>query len=69
METNTELLLALGRLEGKVDSLIASDSHHVESFTKHDERLRILENQRSALLGAVSVVSAAVSAGVAWVTS
>ena len=49
-----DLLLALGRLEGKMDALIAITNAHNETIQKHDERLRELENSRSALIGAKS---------------
>tara|TARA_R100000808_G_C2135273_1_gene143691 strand:+ start:1535 stop:1747 length:213 start_codon:yes stop_codon:yes gene_type:complete len=61
-----DLLLALGRLEGKMDALIAITNAHNETIQKHDERLRELENSRSALIGAVAILSTAISAGVAW---
>lgn len=68
MESNTELLLALGRLEGKVDALITAESMHNATATKHDDRLRQLEQSRSALVGAVAILSTAISALVAWMT-
>tara|TARA_R100000005_G_scaffold96459_2_gene83557 strand:- start:3878 stop:4090 length:213 start_codon:yes stop_codon:yes gene_type:complete len=65
-EQQQDLLLALGRLEGKMDALIAITNAHNETIQKHDERLRELENSRSALIGAVAILSTAISAGVAW---
>ena len=53
---NEELLLALGRLEGKVDSLITRQAIHDEELDRMDTRLRNLENSRSWLMGASAAV-------------
>lgn len=58
---NEELLLALGRLEGKVDSLITSLAVHDEELQRLDNRLRNLEQSRSWMLGAAAVIGAAAS--------
>ena len=63
---SNELLLSLGRLEGKMDALISITSQHNEMIQKHDERLRELETSRSALIGAVAILSTAISAAVAY---
>lgn len=65
--TDSDLLLALGRLEGKVDALIANCAVQAETLKLQDGRIRQLETSRSALLGAVTILSTAVSAGIAWV--
>ena len=61
-----DLLVAIGRLEGKMDALIAITNAHNEMIQKHDERLRELETSRSALIGAVAILSTAISEAVAW---
>tara|TARA_Y100001963_G_scaffold103181_1_gene142038 strand:- start:728 stop:934 length:207 start_codon:yes stop_codon:yes gene_type:complete len=58
---NEELLLALGRLEGKVDSLITSQAVHDEELQRLDSRIRQLEQSRSWMLGAAAVIGAAAS--------
>ena len=58
---NEELLLALGRLEGKVDSLITSLAVHDEELNRLDHRVRNLEQSRSWMLGAAAVIGAAAS--------
>ena len=58
MEPNNEILLALGRLEGKVDSLISRQKLVDEELDRHETRLRNLEQSRSWLLGAAAVVGA-----------
>ena len=65
-EQQQDLLIALGRLEGKMDALISITNALNETIQKHDERLRELENSRSALIGAVAIISTAISAGIAW---
>tara|TARA_R100001443_G_scaffold45195_1_gene58198 strand:- start:4718 stop:4924 length:207 start_codon:yes stop_codon:yes gene_type:complete len=65
---NDELMLALGRLEGKVDSLISRQSVVDEEMRKFDSRLRSVEQSRSWLVGAAASVGALVSAGFQWIT-
>ena len=48
---DNEILVALGRLEGKVDALIARQAVHDEELDRHDKRLRELEQSKSWLLG------------------
>ena len=60
-----EILLALGRLEGKVDALIASSKVMNENLNLHDQRIRALEGSKSLLVG----VCSALAAGVSWVVS
>lgn len=67
-KSDSDLLLSLGRLEGKMDALIAIANAHNDLIQKHDERLRELETSRSALIGAVAILSTAISAAVAWFT-
>ena len=53
-----DLLLALGRLEGKVDSILATMGQHGEELSKLDNRLRKLEQSKAWMLGAAAVVGA-----------
>ena len=55
---NEELLLALGRLEGKMDALIQMQHIQQEEIKSHDERIRSLEHSRGAFLGAAGIVGA-----------
>tara|TARA_Y100001937_G_scaffold54304_1_gene74936 strand:+ start:136 stop:345 length:210 start_codon:yes stop_codon:yes gene_type:complete len=61
MDSDNQILIALGRLEGKVDALISRQAVHDEELQRHDVRLRNLEQGRSWLLGAAAVVGALVS--------
>ena len=68
MENSKDILLALGRLEGKVESLIAmqrSAQEHIESL---DKRIRNLELGRSYVMGAAAALGAIVSFVVTWIT-
>ena len=58
---NDEILLALGRLEGKVDSLITTQTIHNEELGRHDKRLRDLEQSKSWVLGAAAAIGAIAS--------
>ena len=68
MENTKDILLALGRLEGKVESLIAmqrSAQEHIESL---DRRIRHLEMGRSYIMGAAAALGGLVAFLVSWVT-
>tara|TARA_R100000808_G_scaffold24711_1_gene57764 strand:- start:1737 stop:1946 length:210 start_codon:yes stop_codon:yes gene_type:complete len=58
---NEEILVALGRLEGKVDALITRQSLIDEELSRHEKRIRSLEQSKSWVLGAAAMVGAAVS--------
>ena len=68
MENTKDILLALGRLEGKVESLIAMQRSAQEHIEGLDQRVRHLELGRSDLMGAAAAIGAAVSFLVSWVT-
>ena len=57
MNDDGALLLAIGRLEGKVDTLIQLQRIHEERLNSHDERLRLLEHSKASIYGAASVVA------------
>jgi hypothetical protein len=58
---NEEILVALGRLEGKVDALITRQSLIDEELGRQEKRIRSLEQSKSWVLGAAAMVGAAVS--------
>ena len=55
---DNEILIALDRLEGKVDALIARQAIHDEELDRHDKRLRELEQSKSWLLGVAATAGA-----------
>lgn len=62
MTTHDEtLFLAIGRLEGKVDSILTLQKAQEEAIKQHDERIRSLENSKSFLLGGAALVGAVTS--------
>jgi hypothetical protein len=56
-----ELFLAIGRLEGKVDSLLVMQQRTQEELKDHDIRLRSLEHSRGYMLGWAAAIGATVS--------
>ena len=56
-----DILLALGRLEGKVDALIAQQIRTQEDIDSLETRVRALEGSKAALLGRCTAVGAASS--------
>lgn len=60
-----ELFLAIGRLEGKVDSLLSMQGNQQEQLKDHDSRIRSLEHSRGYMLG----WAAAIGAGVGLVSN
>tara|TARA_R110002110_G_scaffold127581_1_gene306564 strand:- start:237 stop:455 length:219 start_codon:yes stop_codon:yes gene_type:complete len=67
MEDTRDILLALGRLEGKVESLIHLQRSHAEEMDRIDKRVRLLEQGRSALLGGAAVVGAVAATIISWI--
>jgi hypothetical protein len=55
---NEEILLALGRLEGKVDAMMASLRAQEQELKVLEKRIRELEQSRAWMLGAAAVISA-----------
>ena len=51
MQHHDELFLAIGRLEGKLDSLIAMQGKQGDELKDHDIRIRSLEQSKSHFIG------------------
>jgi|TARA_R100000030_G_scaffold18421_1_gene12741 hypothetical protein len=64
----TELLLAIGRLEGKVDGLVSSHQNLEVDLRALSKRVGTLEKEKSKLYGA-GVVLALIGSGVMWLLS
>ena len=58
MADQQDLLLAIGRLEGKVDSILATMRQHGEEIERIDNRVRKLEQSKAWLLGGAAVIGA-----------
>lgn len=61
MHGDAEIMLAIGRLEGKVDTLIQMQRIQEDQIKNHEERLRELEHSRSFTMGMAAAVGAVVS--------
>ena len=46
-----QLNRAIGRLEGKIDTILVNQDEFKATFAKHDERLRKLEGQHMKAIG------------------
>lgn len=57
MSAQDDLMLAIGRLEGKVDSILATMRVHHEELKSLDERVSTLEHHRSWILGGAAAIS------------
>jgi len=64
----SELIYALGRLEGKVDTLIQLQRLQEEQIKNHEERLRGLEHSKSYAMGIAAAVGAVISTAVSFIT-
>lgn len=67
MEDTENILLALGRLEGKVESLINMQRSHDENLESLEQRVRILEQGKAYIYGGAAVIGSAVAAIMSWV--
>jgi TolA-binding protein len=61
LHNESEIMLAIGRLEGKVDTLIQMQRMQEDQIKNHEERLRQLEHSRSFTMGLAAAVGAVVS--------
>jgi len=52
----TKLNRDIGRIEGKIDSILSNQNEFKATFEKHDNRLKHLENHQMKTLGAFSVI-------------
>ena len=66
--TDTELMLAIGRLEGKMDALIQSHERLQSDMKALSRRVNTLEKERSRLYGA-GFILALVGSGIMWMVS
>ena len=68
MEQDQSILLALGRLEGKVDALMAQHVRHQSDMDNLDDRVRSLEGHKAQLLGVCAAIASAASYLVSVIT-
>ena len=65
---DTELMLAIGRLEGKMDALIQSHERLQGDMKSLSRRVNTLEKERSLLYGA-GFILALVGSGIMWMVT
>ncbi len=63
MSAQDDLLLAIGRLEGKVDSILATMRVHHEEIKSLDDRVKLLEQGRAWALGGAAAISLLITLG------
>jgi len=56
-----EIMLAIGRLEGKVDALLQMQRLQEDQLKNHEGRLRELEHSKSFTMGIVALIGGAVA--------
>lgn len=67
MDDTQEILLALGRLEGKVEALLQMQSNQDKALNDLDKRVRLLEQGKAAFYGGAAVIGASAAAVISWV--
>ena len=58
---NETLLLSVGRLEGKVDALLAGMKQHQEQLEDQEKRINKLEQAKAWLIGAAAAAGGSAS--------
>jgi len=61
MSPDHDVMLAIGRLEGKLDSLLQMRQQQQAEIKELDSRVRTLENAKSLIIGGAGIVSGAVT--------
>lgn len=57
---NGNVMLLLGRIDGKLDSALSRIDQHDDTLEKHDERITKLETGKAWAMGVAAAVSTAV---------
>ena len=63
-----DVYLILGRLEGKLDSVVSITEKQWDSIEQHDKRLKRLESDRAVVYGAAAVLGL-IGYKVIWIVS
>ena len=66
--SDNEMYLILGRLEGKLDSVMVITEKQWDTIEKHDTRIKKLEKDRHTVNGAAAVLGV-IGSVVIWVIS
>ena len=65
---DSDMYLILGRLEGKLDSVMSITEKQWNTIEKHDYRLKKLETDRSLVYGAAAVLGV-IGSIIIWIIS
>ena len=57
---NSNVILLLGRIDGKLDCSLSRIDQHDDTLEKHDERITNLETGKAWVLGYAAAVSGAI---------
>lgn len=57
---NSNVMLLLGRIDGKLDSALSRINQHDDTLEKHDVRITKLETGKAWVLGYAAAVSGAI---------
>lgn len=61
MNPEHEVMLAIGRLEGKLDSILQMRDEQQQEIREFDKRIRGLEHMKALIIGGAGAVSALTS--------
>lgn len=61
MQADHEVMLAIGRLEGKLDSLLQMRQQQQQEIKEIDSRVRTLEHSKALVIGGAGALSALVT--------
>ena len=67
-ERRSDLYLLLGRVEGKVDQILAEQNRFETMLTSNERRITRLEKDRAVMYGAATVL-AFIGSGIMWFVS
>ena len=67
MTPDQSLLVAIGRLEGKLDAIVHHQQSLEDRMIAHDLRLRELENSKSALYGVAAFIGSLTAGAVSLI--
>lgn len=68
LHNDSELILAIGRLEGKLDAFLQMQAQHEDRLKSYEIRLRLLENSKSYIYGIAVVLGFIGSLGLNVIT-
>jgi hypothetical protein len=69
MDENSQLILTLGRVEGKIDSIIQAQCRLEDRLDGHEKRLGTLERWQAKVLGMGAVAGSLASFAWQYITS